>query len=75
MPFISRSKLEALRENEKTAIEEMGKNLDLQIEIASLEDRVEQIDGFLKYLAQNVPDYEDYIIEYMELEEFGDDKS
>lgn len=74
--FVSRKKYTALElelhDTKKQALAEVAENATLKRVIQAREEELTETGKFLRFLAQVVPDYEGYVLDYMEQEEFGD---
>jgi hypothetical protein len=69
MPFISRNKLNDLQDElAELRLDKMENALDF-IKFVKAEADLDQIYDFLAFLQNNVPDYEGYVLRYIEEQE------
>lgn len=80
MPFVSRRKYEELVEDQELVIAleeqllvETMDRIGAEKAVEARDAELNEVGSFLKYLATRVPDYEGYVLEYMEFQESSDD--
>lgn len=82
MPFVSRKNYnELVSEAAKSpALREAMKATNIMNEalmkvISARDDELDSVGAFLRFLAKHVPDYEGYVLDYMDQEEFSSEDS
>lgn len=72
MPFVSRKEIRDLREAKEQVDILLLDNKAYHNRVSARDAELNEIGGFLNFLAARVPDYEGYVLEYMEFQEESD---
>jgi len=69
MPFVSRKEIRELRESKEKVDALLLDNEAYSNRADARDEELNEIGGFLRFLAVRVPDYEGYVLEYLDFME------